>query len=140
MALNKIFITGRLVADPELRTTPAGVTVTTFRIACERDFKNSAGERETDFINIVAWRQTGEFIAKTFRKSRLITIVGRLQMRPYTDKDGNNRIAPEVVAEQVYFADSRTSDGTASAPASSSGASGQFHEMEGPDNDGNLPF
>ena len=98
--LNKIFLMGRLVADPELRTTPSGVSVSTFRIACDRDFKDKeTGERETDFINIVAWRQTAEFVSRSFSKGRMAVVVGRLQIRNYTDRDGNKRTAAEVIAE-----------------------------------------
>lgn len=105
--LNKIFMTGRLVCDPELKQTPSGTPVTSFCIACDRDFKNGEGEREADFVSIVAWRGTAEFICNNFTKGRLITVVGRLQMRNYTDKDGNKRTATEIVAENIYFADSR---------------------------------
>lgn len=106
--LNRVTIMGRIVADPELKQTPAGVPVCTFRIACDRDFKNKqTGERETDFVNIVTWRQTAEFVSKNFSKGRMIVAEGRLQIRPYTDRDGNKRTATEIVAENVYFADSR---------------------------------
>ena len=106
--LNRIVIMGRLVADPELRTTPAGVAVATVRLAVDRDFKNKqTGERETDFINVVAWRQTAEFISRYFTKGRMAVVEGRLQIRPYTDRDGNKRTAAEVVAENFYFGDSR---------------------------------
>lgn len=106
--LNRITIMGRLVADPELRTTPGGVMVATIRLACDRDFKNKqTGERETDFINVVAWRQTAEFISRFFNKGRMAIVEGRLQIRQYTDKDGNKRTAAEVVADNIYFGDSR---------------------------------
>ena len=106
--LNHITIMGRLVADPELRTTPQGVTVATMRLAVDRDFKNKqTGERETDFINVVAWRQTAEFVSRFFTKGRMAVVEGRLQIRPYTDRDGNKRTAAEVVAENIYFGDSR---------------------------------
>ena len=100
--LNHITIMGRLVADPELRTTPQGVTVATMRLAVDRDFKNKqTGERETDFINVVAWRQTAEFVSRFFTKGRMAVVEGRLQIRPYTDRDGNKRTAAEVVAENI---------------------------------------
>lgn len=106
--LNHITIMGRLVADPELRTTPQGVTVATMRLAVDRDFKNKqTGERETDFINVVAWRQTAEFVSRFFTKGRMAVVEGRLQMRDWTDKDGNRRTSAEVVADNVYFGDSR---------------------------------
>ncbi|MCM1439190.1 MAG: single-stranded DNA-binding protein [Roseburia sp.] len=106
--LNKIFLMGRLVADPELRTTPSGTPVATFRIAVDRDFKNKeTGERETDFVTIVAWRSTAEFVSRYFTKGRMAVVEGRLQIRPYTDRDGNKRSATEVVADSVYFGDSK---------------------------------
>lgn len=106
--LNNIIIMGRMVADPELRTTPAGVTVTTFRIACDRDFKNKeTGERGVDFVNIIAWRGNAEFIARNFSKGSMIVVNGRLQVRGYTDNEGNNRYATEIVAANVYFGDTK---------------------------------
>lgn len=106
--LNKIFLMGRLVADPELKQTPSGVPVSTFRIAVDRDFKNKeTGNRDADFVTIVAWRCTAEFVDKHFTKGSIAVVVGRLQIRQYTDKDGNKRSATEVVAENVYFGDSR---------------------------------
>lgn len=153
--LNHIVIMGRLVADPELRTTPSGVSVATVRLAVDRDFKNKqTGERETDFINVVAWRQTAEFISRYFTKGRMAVVEGRLQIRPYTDRDGNKRTAAEVVAENFYFGDSRRDgDGgsyggqtgyPSSAPQQSSGGyaapaeADQFAELA--DDDGDLPF
>jgi len=121
--LNHIVIMGRLVADPDLRTTPSGVTVATMRLAVDRDFKNKqTGERETDFINVVAWRQTAEFVSRFFTKGRMAVVEGRLQIRQYVDKEGNKRTAAEVVADNVYFGDSRR-DGDAGnyAPHSSNG-------------------
>lgn len=110
--LNHVTLMGRLVADPELRTTPQGVPVATIRLAVDRDFKNKqTGERETDFINVVAWRQTAEFISRFFTKGRMAVVEGRLQIRPYTDKDGNKRTAAEVVAENFYFGDSQRREG-----------------------------
>lgn len=106
--LNKIFLQGRLVADPELRHTPSGVAVSQFRLAVDRDFKNKeTGEKQSDFINVIAWRQTGEFVSRFFAKGRMAVVEGRLQLRNYTDKEGSKRIAAEVVAENVYFGDSK---------------------------------
>lgn len=106
--LNKVFLMGRLVADPEAKQTPSGVPVTTFRIAVARDFKNKqTGEKEADFVTIVAWRSTAEFVDRRFTKGRMAVVVGRLQIRPYTDKDGNKRNATEVVADDIYFGDSK---------------------------------
>ncbi len=151
--LNRVVIMGRLVADPELRTTPGGVTVATIRLAVDRDFKNKqTGERETDFINVVAWRQTAEFVSRYFAKGRMAVVEGRLQIRPYTDRDGNKRTAAEVVAENVYFGDSkRDGDGgyapaPFAAPQTQQSAVGyaaptgedQFAELS--DDDGDLPF
>lgn len=107
MSLNHVTLMGRLGADPELRTTPQGTPVATFRIAVDRDFKNKeTGERETDWVNIMAWRNTAEFVSRCFTKGRMAVVEGRLQVRPYTDKEGNKRTATEVVAENVYFGDS----------------------------------
>ena len=153
--LNHIIIMGRLVADPELRTTPGGVTVVTMRLAVDRDFKNKqTGERETDFINVVAWRQTAEFVSRYFTKGRMAVVEGRLQIRQYTDRDGNKRTAADVVAENVYFGDSRRdgesggsySPSAYAAPASKQPSAGydmpagedQFAELA--DDDGDLPF
>lgn len=106
--LNKIFIMGRLVADPELRHTQSGTAVASLRLAVDRDFKDKdTGERKADFINVVAWRSTAEFIARNFSKGRMIVVSGSLQMRDWTDKDGNKRTTADVVAESVYFADSK---------------------------------
>ena len=106
--LNHITIMGRLTRDPELRRTGSGVAVTSFSLAVDRDFgKNENGERETDFIDCVAWRQTGEFVSKYFTKGRMAVVSGRLQIRSWTDKDGNKRRTAEVVADNVYFGDSR---------------------------------
>ena len=116
--LNKIFLQGRLVADPELRHTQSGVAVASFRIAVDRDFKDrETGERKADFINVVAWRQTGEFVSRFLSKGRLAIVEGKLQTRDYTDRDGNRRYATEVVADNVYFGDSRRdSEGGGYAP------------------------
>ena len=155
--LNHIVIMGRLVADPELRTTPGGVAVATVRLAVDRDFKNKqTGEKETDFINVVAWRQTAEFVSRYFTKGRMAVVEGRLQIRPYTDRDGNKRTAAEVVAENFYFGDSRRDgeSGGSYAPSSYSSAPAQpssqyaapgadddqFSELVDDDDDGDLPF
>ena len=111
--LNHITIMGRLTRDPELRRTGSGIAVASFTVAVDRDFGGrDGGEKETDFIDCVAWRQTGEFVSKYFTKGRMIVVSGRLQIRSWTDKDGNKRRTAEVVADNVYFADSkRDSDG-----------------------------
>ena len=111
--LNHIALMGRLARDPELRHTQSGTPVATFRLAVDRDFKDkNTGERATDWIDVVAWRGTGEFVSRYFAKGRMAVVEGRLQMRDWTDKDGNRRTSAEVVADNVYFADSRR-DGAA---------------------------
>ena len=112
--LNHITIMGRLTRDPELRRTGSGVAVASFTVAVDRDFGGrDGGEKETDFIDCVAWRQTGEFVSKYFTKGRMIVVSGRLQIRSWTDKDGNKRRTAEVVADNCYFGDSkRESDGS----------------------------
>ncbi|MBQ8881124.1 MAG: single-stranded DNA-binding protein [Oscillospiraceae bacterium] len=126
--LNHIVIMGRLTRDPELRRTGTGVAVASFTVAVDRDFgKNENGEKETDFIDCVAWRQTGEFVSKYFTKGRMAVVSGRLQIRSWTDKDGNQRRTAEVVADNVYFGDSKRdgeatgSYGAYAAPAPSFG-------------------
>ena len=111
--LNHIVIMGRLVRDPELRRTGTGTAVASFPVAVDRDFGGrDGGEKETDFIDCVAWRQTGEFVSKYFTKGRMIVVSGRLQIRSWTDKDGNKRRTAEVVADNCYFGDSkRDNDG-----------------------------
>ena len=114
--LNHITIMGRLVRDPELRRTGSGIAVASFTVAVDRDFgSRDGGEKETDFIDCVAWRQTGEFVSKYFTKGRMIVVSGRLQIRSWTDKDGNKRRTAEVVADNCYFGDSkRDSEGGSS--------------------------
>ena len=109
--LNHITIMGRLTRDPELRRTGSGVAVASFSLAVDRDFSpKDGGERETDFIDCVAWRQTGEFVSKYFTKGRMAVVSGRLQIRSWTDKEGNKRRTAEVVADNVYFGDSKRDD------------------------------
>ncbi len=129
--LNVITISGRLTDQPDLRRTGNGTAVASFTLACERDFKNSSGQRETDFIPVVAWRQTGEFVANHFGKGQQAMVTGRLQVRKWQDKDGNNRYATEVVAEHVYFCGGK--DGKpASAPSE------DYALLDDPDED--MPF
>jgi single-strand DNA-binding protein len=123
--LNHITIMGRLTADPELRRTGSGVAVASFTVAVDRDYNPQGQEKETDFIPCVAWRNTGEFVAKYFTKGRMIVVDGRLQIRSWTDKDGNKRRTAEVVADHCYFGDSKHDDnhgnqGSYNAPAPSS--------------------
>ena len=144
--LNRVSLMGRLVRDPELRQTAGGTPVATFTLAVEQDFKDkSTGERSADFIDIVAWRQTGEFVSRYLSKGRMAIVDGRLQARTWKDKNGNSRKTVEVVADHVYFADSRRdSDASgAGAPAYAPYAPPQtgaddFAEIN--DDDGELPF
>ena len=124
--LNHITIMGRLTRDPELRRTGSGIAVASFSVAVDRDFGGrDGGEKETDFIDCVAWRQTGEFVSKYFTKGRMIVVSGRLQMRNWTDKDGNKRRSAEIVADNVYFGDSkRDSEGSGSYGGNSYGNTG----------------
>ena len=158
--LNRIILMGRLARDPELRRTQAGVPVASFRLAVDRDFRDkTTGERATDWIDVVAWRQTGEFVSRYFTKGRMAVVEGRLQMRDWTDKEGNKRTSAEVVADNVYFGDSKRDGGGGYAPSqdgypqsggypapapapspySAPPAEGdQFSELSG--DDGDLPF
>ena len=149
--LNHITIMGRLTRDPELRRTGSGVAVASFTVAVDRDFSGrDGGERETDFIDCVAWRQTGEFVSKYFTKGSMIVVSGRLQIRPWTDKEGNKRRTAEVVADNVYFGESKRSEGAPSAGGYSAPAAGfggyaapaapasDFAMLE--DDDAQLPF
>ena len=114
--LNHITLMGRLVRDPELRRTGTGVAVASFTVAVDRDFSGrDGGEKETDFIDCVAWRQTGEFVSKYFTKGRMIVVSGRLQIRNWNDKDGNKRRTAEVVADNCYFGDSKRDGDSGSA-------------------------
>jgi len=132
--LNKILLMGRLVRDPELRHTGSGTAVASFTLAVDRDYKTQSGEKETDFIDIVAWRSTAEFVSKYFIKGRMAVVEGRLQIRDWTDKDGGRRRSAEVVADNVYFGDSKrpVSDSDTQRP-------GEFTELP-PEEDGRLPF
>ena len=147
--LNHITITGRLVRDPELRTTQSGVSVTSFTLAVDRDFKSQSGEKSVDFIDVVAWRNTAEFVCKYFGKGRMAVADGRLQIREWKDKDGNSRRSAEVVASSVYFGDSKRDGASGDSPppygdpapgqcGSGYGEPTGFAEID--DNDGDLPF
>lgn len=126
--LNKIILMGRLTRDPDLRRTGSGTAVASFTLAVDRDFKSQGGEKETDFIDIVAWRSTAEFVSKYFTKGRMAVVEGRLQIRDWMDKEGNKRKSAEVIADNVYFGDSKNKE--------SSG--GTFAEVI--EDDGDLPF
>lgn len=124
--LNHIVLMGRLTRDPELRRTGSGVPVASFSLAVERDFGSNreTGEKETDFIDIVAWRSTAEFVSRYFTKGRMAVVSGRLQIRAWTDKDGNKRRSAEVVADNVYFGDSKRDSGFDQGGQSGYGGSG----------------
>lgn len=115
--LNHITIMGRLTRDPELRRTGSGIAVASFTLAVDRDFANKeSGEKETDFIDCVAWRQTGEFVSKYFTKGRMAVVSGRLQIRKWQNDQGENRYSTEVVADNVYFGDSKRDENTGNSP------------------------
>ena len=129
--LNHITIMGRLTRDPELRRTGSGIAVASFTLAVDRDFApKDGGERETDFIDCVAWRQTGEFVSKYFTKGRMAVVSGRLQIRGWTDKDGNKRRSAEVVADNVYFGDSKRDDQGSSSYGGSTYGSSSYNQPQ----------
>ena len=133
--LNHIVIMGRLAKDPELRRTQIGTAVTSFRLAVDRDFKDKqTGERATDWIDCVAWRGTAEFVEKYFGKGSLAVVSGRLQMRDWTDKDGNKRISAEVQVDSIYFGGAKRNEGGSDA------GDAQEPEFEDLDDDSSLPF
>ena len=150
--LNKIIIQGRLTRDVDLRHTQTGTAVASFTLAVDRDFKDKqSGEKATDFIDCVAWKHTGEFVSSYFSTGRMALVEGRLQMRDWTDKDGNKRRSAEVVADNVYFGDSKREDGN-NTPYSGYGnppeADDYYSDPDGQDgfedlsdeDDGELPF
>lgn len=118
--LNKIVLMGRLTRDPELRHTQSGNSVASFTLACDRDYAAQGAEKETDFVDVVAWRNTAEFVSKYFTKGRMAAVVGRLQIRNWEDKEGTKRKTAEIVADSVYFGDSKRDgqNGSTAAPAS----------------------
>ena len=127
--LNKWEGMGRLTKDPELRRTPSGTAVATFSIAVDRDFKGKDGERETDFIDVVAWRQTAEFVSKHFTKGRMAVVEGRLQIRDYTNKDGQKRRIAEIVADNIYFGDSKRDNADGGSFNQSQGYAQSFNQV-----------
>lgn len=140
--LNKIIIMGRFARDPELRRTGSGTAVTSFPLACDRDFKSQSGEKETDFIEVVAWKNTAEFVSKYFSKGRMAVVEGRLQIRDWTDKAGNKRTTAEVVADNVYFADSKRSESNDNQKENFNALSGRLSDDFVPisEEDGEIPF
>ena len=147
--LNHIVLMGRLTRDPELRRTQSGVAVVSFSLAVDRDFQSrDGGEKQTDFIDIVAWRNTAEFVSKYFTKGRMAVVSGRLQIRDWTDREGGKRRSAEVVADNVYFGDSKR-DGAAPAQGGSSYDRPSYGNFDAPaisadfseaEDDGELPF
>ena len=138
--LNKIILMGRLTRDPELRKTGSGTAVTSFTLAVDRDFKTQDGEKETDFIDIVAWRGTAEFVFKYFSKGRMAVVEGRLQIRDWKDKDGNNRRSAEVIAENVYFGDSKRNVSESGTQPEVPAQDGGFQELGDEEKEEELPF
>lgn len=141
--LNRIVLMGRLTKNPELRHTQSGTPAASFSLAVDRDFKDKqTGEKATDFIDIVAWRQTAEFVSRFFTKGRMAVVEGRLQLRDWTDRGGNKRRTAEVLAEHVYFGDSKRdaeSGGAYTPPPAEPGSGGaEFAELT--EDDGELPF
>lgn len=147
--LNCAIIMGRLVADPELRTTTTGLSVTSFRVAVDRSYVKPGEERQTDFIDVVAWRQTAEFVTRFFRKGSMIAVQGSIQVRPYEDKNGNKRTSVEIVADNVSFTGSKAETGGGNArydappeprqpaPSYTSGSTADFSDIQ---DDDELPF
>ena len=145
--INTVALMGRLTYDPELRTTNTGISVISFQIAVDRNYQAQGQERQADFIDCVAWRQTADFISRYSRKGSMIAVEGSIQTRNYTDKNGNNRKAVEVVANNVSFCGSRSETGTSApaqqaydqpAPSYASAGSSDFEELV--DDDDDLPF
>lgn len=132
--LNRVILMGRLTADPELKQTNNGNAVTSFTLAVDRNFSSKGEEKQTDFINCVAWRKTAEFISNYFSKGRMMAIEGSLQVRNYEDKNGNKRQAVEVIVDQAYFADSKN------ASAGSAASNACVEEFQSIDNEDDLPF
>ena len=140
--LNKVVIMGRFTKDPELRRTGSGTAVTSFSMACDRDFKSQSGDKETDFIEVVAWKNTAEFVSKYFSKGRMAVVEGRLQIRDWTDKSGNKRTTAEVVADNVYFADSKRSESNDNQKENFNALSGRLSDdfVPASEEDGEIPF
>ena len=142
--INSVVIMGRLTYDPELRTTPSGVSVVRFQVACDRNYQKSGEERKADFIDVTAWRQTVEFVSRYFRKGSMIAVEGSIQTDSYTDRDGNKRKSFQVVANNVSFCGSKSETGTGNqvynqpAPSYASADNSDFEEIV--DDDDDLPF
>ena len=138
--LNSVCLMGRLTADPELKSTQSGVSVCSFRIAVDRAYQPKGQEKQTDFINIVTWRGTAEFVSRYFRKGQLVAVQGSIQTSQYTDRDGNKRTTFDVVADNVFFAEKKAESGETKQGAGydhSPDIQGDFEEIISPDE---LPF
>lgn len=138
--LNSVCLMGRLTADPELKSTQSGVSVCSFRIAVDRTYTPKGQEKQTDFINIITWRSTAEFVSRYFRKGQLVAVQGSIQTGQYTDRDGNKRTAFDVVADNVFFAEKKAESGETKQGAGydhSPDIQGDFEEIISPDE---LPF
>lgn len=135
--LNTAIVMGRLVADPELRHTDSDISVTNFTLAVERSYVKTGSDRQTDFIDIIAWRGTADFVCKYFRKGQLVAVQGSIQTRAYTDKDGNKRKAVEIVATNVHFAEPKRDEKTDESPKAPDVESDDFEEVP---SDDDLPF
>ena len=140
--INSVIIMGRLTYDPELRTTPNGISVVRFQVACDRNFSRSGEDKKTDFIDVTAWRQTAEFVSRYFRKGSMIAVEGSIQTDNFTDKDGNKRKSVQVVANNVSFCGSKAESGTTSnpvfsqpAPSYASADNSDFEEISDDDDD-----
>lgn len=154
MSLNRIIVAGRITKDLELRRTQSGTPVTSFTVAVDRDFNDKSGNRETDFIDVVAWRNTAEFVCNYFTKGRMAIVEGKLQIRDWKDKDGNNRRSAEILADNIYFGDSKPTDGTRPAGRgidvpydpncdpndTAAPFPPVFNELDPSDDDGELPY
>lgn len=140
--LNSIIIMGRLTADPELRSTSSGLSVSSFTVAVDRNYVRTGEEKKTDFINVVAWRQQADFVSKYFRKGSMIAVQGSLQTRNYEDKNGNKRIAYEIVAEQISFCGSKSESGTYNNEASNASSynNSSADDFSSVVDDDDLPF
>lgn len=147
MSFNRVCIQGRLVADPDLKTTNGGVSVANLRIAVERNYRDSEGNKTSDFFNCVAWRGTADFVTKFFHKGELIIIDGKLQNNQYTDKDGNNRVVTQINVDSVFFCGGKSSGNSGHSEQPSYGSdfdppkmqAGQFADL-GSDEEDTLPF
>lgn len=138
--LNSITLMGRLTKEPDFRTTQNGTNVVSFTLAVDRDYQSGGSEKQTDFVECVAWRQTGEFVSKYFHRGQMMALHGSLQSRKWEDKNGNNRVSWEVIADSVYFCGDKKSDGDTARPAKSGVTVSAFEDLDDDEGDGQLPF